>query len=56
MQVAAEPTVPEKKPVLGHSATQEPSWRKGAPAKEQLRQSELDAPVHVPHEASQGWQ
>ena len=55
MQVAMEPSVPEKKPVLGHSATQVPPCRNGVLAEEQLTQSELVGPVHMPHVELHGW-
>ena len=54
--VATVPTTLEKVPLLGHSATQVPSARKGVLAEVQLRQSEVPGPEHVPHAASQGWQ
>jgi len=56
MQEATEPTTSTYVPVLGHSATHVPLWRKGVLADVQLKQFELDAPLQVPHVGSQVWQ
>ena len=50
------PTSSTKPPVLGHSAMHVPPERKGVFALVQLRQSVLDAPLQVPHDASQATQ
>ena len=55
-QVVTPSMTSTKVPSLGHSATHAPPYRNGAAALVHVRHSALEGPLHVPHEASQGWQ
>ena len=51
-----EPWTSTKVPSTGQLAIHEPLCKKGVELLVQLRHSELDGPVHVPHVESQAWQ